>query len=382
MASHGQVLLVDDDEAVLQAYTRVLTRAGFEVSTALSGQLALELLRDGHYDAVATDVAMPNMNGIEFLRALRSKDADLPVLLLTGTLSAETAAQAIDLGIMKCLLKPVPVPLLIESVTRAVNVHRLGRLKREALTVMNANLGEASDRGTLERGFERALDSLWMAFQPIIEVGGKLFGYEALMRSREPMLPHPGAVLDAAERLGQLPRLGQRIRALSLAALEAAPGDFSLFINLHPDDLNDDTLYRTLAEHPASSKRLVLELTERASLDSIKGVSERIALLRGFGCRVAIDDLGAGYAGLSSFVQLEPEIVKLDMSLVRDVDKSPLKRKLVASMSSVCRDLGVLVVAEGIETLGERDVAAELGCGLAQGYRFGRPVPDFAVPVW
>ena len=99
------------------------------------------------------------------------------------------------------------------------------------------------------------------------------------------------------------------------------------------------------------------------------------------GFRIAIDDLGAGYAGLTSFATLEPEFVKLDMSLVRDVDKNPTKKKLVRSMTSLCRDLGMLVVAEGVETLAERDVLVEAGCDLLQGYLLakpGKPFPEFA----
>ena len=87
-----------------------------------------------------------------------------------------------------------------------------------------------------------------------------------------------------------------------------------------------------------------------------------------------MDDLGAGYAGLSSFAALEPDVVKLDISLVRDVDREPVKRKLVGSLAALCRDLRVTVLAEGVETAGERDVLVELGCEWLQGYLFGRPV--------
>ncbi len=95
--------------------------------------------------------------------------------------------------------------------------------------------------------------------------------------------------------------------------------------------------------------------------------------LRELGFRIAVDDLGAGYAGLSSFALLEPDIVKLDMTLVRDVDRSSVKQKLVASMASLCRDMGLLTVAEGVETQAERDTLIHLGCDLLQGFYFARP---------
>jgi CheY-like chemotaxis protein len=97
--------------------------------------------------------------------------------------------------------------------------------------------------------------------------------------------------------------------------------------------------------------------------------------LRRLGFRLAVDDLGAGYAGLASFVGLEPEVVKIDMSLVRGIHREPVKRRLVTSIVELCRDLGTLVVAEGIETPDEREVLADIGCDLLQGYALGRPEP-------
>jgi EAL domain-containing protein (putative c-di-GMP-specific phosphodiesterase class I) len=123
--------------------------------------------------------------------------------------------------------------------------------------------------------------------------------------------------------------------------------------------------------------QVVLEITERASLHHIRDVQSRIARLREMGFRIAVDDLGAGYAGLTSFAQLEPEVVKLDMSLVRNVHAQPTKQTLVRTMISMCHELGMKVVAEGIETPEERDAILEAGCDLMQGYLFARPGPAF-----
>ncbi|MFL5249475.1 MAG: EAL domain-containing protein, partial [Myxococcales bacterium] len=98
------------------------------------------------------------------------------------------------------------------------------------------------------------------------------------------------------------------------------------------------------------------------------------------GYRIAVDDLGAGYAGLTSFTQLEPHIVKLDMSLIRGVHEEPTKRKLVSSIVDLCEDLGISVVAEGVETLHERDALEKIGCPLLQGYLFGKPDKPFSQP--
>jgi len=92
---------------------------------------------------------------------------------------------------------------------------------------------------------------------------------------------------------------------------------------------------------------------------------------------IALDDLGAGYAGLNNFSLLEPEVVKLDMLLVRDIDTQPKKQKLVQSMVSLCKEMGALVVAEGIETAAEAATVVSLGCDLLQGYYFARPAKPF-----
>jgi EAL domain-containing protein (putative c-di-GMP-specific phosphodiesterase class I) len=140
----------------------------------------------------------------------------------------------------------------------------------------------------------------------------------------------------------------------------------------------DPDLSSKSAPLTAHAHRVVLELTERASLKQVDELFDRIRALRALGYRIAVDDLGAGYAGLSTFSQVEPDLVKLDMSLVRDIDASGRKASLVRSMLTVCqRELGVLVVCEGVETEQERDTLLGLGASLFQGYLFGRPDRHF-----
>jgi EAL domain-containing protein (putative c-di-GMP-specific phosphodiesterase class I) len=95
-----------------------------------------------------------------------------------------------------------------------------------------------------------------------------------------------------------------------------------------------------------------------------------------------VDTLGAGYAGLTSFATLDPDIVKLDMNLVRGIEGSAVKRKLVGSVAVLCREMEMLVVAEGVETVAERDVLTELGCDLFQGFLFARPASAFYQPAF
>jgi EAL domain-containing protein (putative c-di-GMP-specific phosphodiesterase class I) len=156
----------------------------------------------------------------------------------------------------------------------------------------------------------------------------------------------------------------------------------NLFVNLHPKDLADPELLDHSSLLGSIADRVVLEVTERASLDDIDNVRNTVTRLRERGFRIAVDDLGAGYAGLTSFALLEPEIVKLDMTLVRDIDTSSVKQKLVASMTALCVDMGLLIVCEGVETIAEHDTLRALGCDLLQGYLFARPGRAFPEPRW
>ncbi len=372
------VLVVDDDQALARVISRQLTAAQFDVILANSGPAAIELIMKRPFDVILSDIQMPEMSGVELLGIVRAYDLDVPVILMTGDPTVETAMEALSLGALKYLPKPVPNEVLLQAVERASQLHRMAQMKRDALRLGGADDAAAGDRAGLRVRFDNALETMWMAFQPIVDFERqRLFGYEALMRTREPSFPHPGAVLSAAEALGRLPDLGRRVRSLSALAFASAPSDALLFVNLHTRDLLDPMLYEATEPLSRIADRVVLEITERAAIDDVKDIQARVSTLRYNGFRIAIDDLGAGYAGLSSFAALEPEIVKLDISLVRNVHESQVRQRLIGSMASLCKEMGMLVLAEGIETTGERDSVVQLGCGLLQGYLFAKPGPAF-----
>jgi EAL domain-containing protein (putative c-di-GMP-specific phosphodiesterase class I) len=378
----GTILLVDDEPEALRAFERMLRGSGYQVEAYVSARAAINRVAAGGVHVVVSDITMPEMTGVELLRTIRAYDADLPVVLVTGLPALESATDAVEYGAFKYIVKPFETEVLTSAVERARKLYRLARMKREALKLLGANAISA-DRAGLEASFDSALESLWMAFQPILRASDRsVFGYEALLRTEEPTLIRPPLVVDAAERLNALPRLGRRVRALAAAAMAQATPDACLFLNLHPADLADDELFLSAAPLSQLASRVVLEVTERAAIEEVDDVERRVHELRQRGFRIAVDDLGAGYAGLSSFALLEPEIVKLDLSLLRDIDQSPVKQKLVASMTALCKDMGFLVVAEGIETAAERDCVVSLGCDLLQGFLFARPGRPFPTSSW
>jgi EAL domain-containing protein (putative c-di-GMP-specific phosphodiesterase class I) len=369
-----RVLMVEDEVALLRVLSRCLERAGFHVERAQSGLRATELLARESFDAVVTDVSMPGLTGVDVLRAARARDLEVPVLLMTGAPDVSSAAEAVHYGACEYVVKPFRPERLEQLVRRAVGLNRMAKAKREAMHALGIHQPEAGDRAGLEVTLTRALDSMWMAYQPIVHAStGALFAYEALLRSNEPALPNPEAILDAAEKLGRLEDVGRAVRQKAPEPMDSAPPPALLFVNLHATDLADETLGSPTSALTAIAPRVVLEITERAALPDAKDVRAAVARLREKGFRIAIDDLGAGYAGLATFATLEPEFVKLDMSLVRNIHSSSVKQKLVRSMTALCSDMGIAVVAEGIELVEERDVIVELGCQLLQGYLYARP---------
>ena len=352
--ARGAVLLVDDEAAIARCYSRILRGAGFAVEVANDGRQAASLARDGGFDVIISDITMPEMNGLGLLRAVREHNLDVPVILMTGGPAIESAVQAMEYGALRYLIKPIEPHDLEEAVTRAVRLHQMAKIKREALELFRLEGKHLGDRAGLEARFAHALRTLWVAYQPIVSWSSKeVFAHEALVRNEEVTLRSPPDLFAAAERLGRLQELGRTIRDRAAQTLDDFPTECLLFVNVHAMELDDDSLFAPDAP-----------LSRHAG---------RVAQLRGLGYRIAVDDLGAGYAGLASFAHLEPEVVKVDMSLIRGVDRSPMKQKLLGSIVRLCQDLGIRMIAEGIETEAERDTLVRLGGDLCQGYLFARP---------
>lgn len=375
--------MVEDDAEVRALIRAWLETAGYEVGSHADAESALEDLSAGHADVVLTDISLPGMSGIEFLREVRARDLDVPVLLVTGDPRLETAIEAVEYGAARYLLKPVHASRLLDEVRRATRLGGLARLKREALLVSGLHWSQLGDRAALEARFERALASVWPAFQPIVRLSDRtVYGYEALLRSDEPTLPAAEDLLGAGERLGRAVELGRALRRGVARAAANLPPDALLFVNCGAEDLFDeDLLVADASLHPWAS-RVVFEVTERAPLGSPTRAAKHVARLRKLGYRIAVDDLGAGYAGLSALLHLDPEVVKLDMGLVRGVDTDPARRRVIGSMLALCRDLSMETIIEGVQTEAERDALVELGGDLLQGYLFGRPGRTFEPPTF
>lgn len=353
----SRVLLVGGESRSTRA---ILDGAGYDTLAVETAAEGLEVITERALDAVVVDLSAAELEGMELLRRVRRHDPGLPVVLMTDAPSLELAKRAVELGANQFLLKPFSASRLTGAVGLAL-----------AKTTTPARHKYSVDSDHAQ--FDRMLSSLWMAFQPIVEPTGVLYAYEALVRSDESGLSSAGEIIDAAERLERLPDLGRRVRAQAGGKRQTAGADWTLFVNLHAHDLMDDTLLAPDGPLTGIARHVVLEITERAALHDVGEARARMAELRQMGFRLALDDLGAGYAGLTSFALLEPDIVKLDMGLVRGIDADRSRQKLIGAIVTLSHDHGIRVVGEGVETRAEREMLVELGCDLLQGYLFGRP---------
>jgi EAL domain-containing protein (putative c-di-GMP-specific phosphodiesterase class I) len=366
-----QVLLVDDDASFARSCARLLQEWGYDVEAVLVGAQAVRRVREQSFDVVLSDINVPDMSGLQILRAIREYDRHLPVVLMTGGPDIDSARQAVEYGAHSYLVKPIATTQLRDVLARAVRVHEEARREREIVESSQVKHRELIE---LQGRLDRALDGMWMAFQPIVSWSTRtVIAYEALMRTTEPSMPSPLDILRAAETLNQVHTLGRRSRRRLAAILRDGLDLPGIFVNLHVLDLEDEDLFDPAAPLAAFAPRIHFEITERAALERVRDATERTARLRALGYRIAIDDLGEGYSGLTSFAQLEPEAVKLDMSLIRGIDGVPMKKKLVRAMATLCRELDARLIAEGVETEPERDTLLELGVDLLQGYLFARP---------
>jgi EAL domain-containing protein (putative c-di-GMP-specific phosphodiesterase class I) len=368
------VLTVDDDRKTLDLYSHALIQAAYRCITASSGAEALARLEGGDsVDVVVSDLSMPGMSGLEFIRRVRERDPDLPILVATGAPAMGSAIESIDAGVFRYLTKPLSPATLVRAVSDAVHARALAIARRTAHAHLSA--GKPAPTADLLR---KSLDSLWLAVQPIVSPATRrVVAYEALLRTRELSFRDPQELLEAAEKLELLPLVGRAVRKAAGELAQLLPAGVDLFLNVHSRDLLDEQLFSSTSPLDAHASRIVLELSERRSLEDIPDARARVEELKAAGYRLALDDMGAGYAGLATFAMLKPSFVKVDTSLVRDVDSEPMKQTLIKSIAGLSRELGIEAIAEGVETSAESQTLSALGCTLLQGYVFGRPGKPF-----
>jgi EAL domain-containing protein (putative c-di-GMP-specific phosphodiesterase class I) len=216
-------------------------------------------------------------------------------------------------------------------------------------------------------------------YQPIVNIlKPSVLGWEALSRPAGGSFENIEELFKAAYEARSIWPLERLCREKAMEGLSGLGSGELLFLNVEPDSI-DDPQFRSpqmiemIEEAGLSPDRVVLEMTEHARVRDFTAFRQTLTYFRSLGFRLAIDDMGSGYSALASVAEIQPEFIKIDMSLVHEVDTRPLKRELVDTIARFARRAGIGVIAEGIETMGELEVLLDIGVPLGQGFLFARP---------
>lgn len=216
-------------------------------------------------------------------------------------------------------------------------------------------------------------------YQPIVNlVNDGLVGWEGLIRGpKDTALESPLALFALAERLGHLRDLERLCRERTIAGADLQPQE-KLFLNIHPRTLTDPTFRegetRTLIEtRQLRADRIVFEITEHQAIDDYALLRRVVNHYRKQGYQIALDDTGAGYSGLVTLMEVKPDVVKIDMNLIRRLHEDQTKQDIVRAICQVSSGFGAVVIAEGIETPEELAAVRRCGVPYGQGYLLGVP---------
>lgn len=370
----ARILALDDDALVRRAIDRILRRKGHEVIQASTAAQALRLAHDVDFDIALVDHQLPDASGIEVLSRLRALQPRCIRMLITGRLDLPMVKEAVNQGeVSKVIEKPLDQETLVSAVDGSL---RYMQRMQDVVESQHMALREAEGEA-----LEECLtgDAIQLALQPLLNRDGEVYAHEALLRSTHPTLHGPMPVLRAAEEHGRLPDLGRVIVARALAWIRILPAERMLFLNLHPDELSDpEGMAARLRPLAPYAGRIVLEITERRQLSGVEHWERSVELATQMGFAIAVDDLGAGYSSLAVLAELQPSIIKIDMSIVRGVDDDERKQRLIELIVSFAKATEALVVGEGVETEAESDCLHALGVDLFQGYHYGKPTLDRA----
>jgi EAL domain-containing protein (putative c-di-GMP-specific phosphodiesterase class I) len=227
---------------------------------------------------------------------------------------------------------------------------------------------EASVR--IARVIER--DQFKFAYQPILTLSPlRLVGFEALCRfAPEPHRP-PDQWFREAARVGLGAELELAAVRMALRAFAVIPDDLFISVNVSPEAILNSAFIKQFCD--CSKSRLILEITEHTKVDDYGALLAALAPLRAEGARLSVDDAGAGFASLKHILNLNPDIVKLDITLTKAIDIDPARRALAAALVYFANDTQSQIIAEGVETESELSILKFLGITMGQGYLLGRP---------
>lgn len=379
------VLVVDDNENNVLLLERLLKRIGIgRVVGITDPRETVRLYQEIQPDLILLDLHMPHLDGVAVLEQLGiviPAGSFIPILVLTADATLEAKQRALTAGAKDFVTKPfeqTEVLLRVKNLLETRALHLGLERHNAALEMQLAKTAERERRLAREHEDRRArvqqlLDNqaITMVVQPIVDLlTSRVVGVEALARFSAQPQRRPDEWFAEAAAAG----LGTDLELLAVrtavAHLDLMPDDTYLSVNVSPRTALDPRLTEIMRSQAA---RIVLELTEHAPVEEYDQLLAAFAELRNAGMRIAVDDAGSGYASLQHILRLSPDIIKLDIELIRGINTDPARQSLTAALVLFGEKIGATITAEGIENADELHTLRRLHVPYGQGYHLGRP---------
>lgn len=383
-APRGRVVIVDDEAHIAEVLADIAKDAGFlAIATSDAGRV-VSLCRDVAVDLAVVDLQMAGVDGLELLRRLSTLPAPPAVVLMSGADEAvlDTARHyAASLGLVTrdVLMKPFALATFESALEPPATEPRRSVVRIVA-------------RRAIELPETSLADRVVPYLQPQIALAdGRLVGFEALARfvADDGTLAGPDAFFPTVRRDGRMRELTMAMIDATLACharLRDTTGVLTASVNVPADVIASprfvDDLAKSIEQHGMSPLELTIEITEEEAVRDDRETLAALVRLRLLGVGLAIDDFGTGHSTLSQTGRVPATEVKLDRSFIAAITSSRRARTIVSSVCRMGRDLGMRVVAEGIETLEDVDTLVAMGCTVGQGYAFGKPMPADDLAAW
>jgi len=378
-----RVLVADDDPRIRELLSEVVSRdAGYLLVGAVGhADEAIALAAAERPDVALVDVSMPG-SGLLATRGIRRRSPETKILALSAHEDRSTVISMLEAGAVGYIVKGESMDGLLDSIARAAAGHGSlsGEVTREVIDELVEQLTtrrRAQDRehaiSARVREVVAARRGVEIAFQAICALGdGTPVGSEALSRFRGSAIS-PERWFAEAHEVGLGVELELRAAESALRQASSVPPAHYVTLNASPATVTDRAFEELLGAH--EPHRLIVEITERAPVDDYDRLNTALRRLRAGGVRVAIDDAGAGFASLRHILQIEPEMIKLDRTLIAGIERERAQRALAAGLISFAEKMGCAIVAEGIEREAQRDILCSLGVEYGQGFFLARPGP-------
>ncbi|MGI8608404.1 MAG: EAL domain-containing protein [Candidatus Dormibacteria bacterium] len=377
-----KILIADDEEVMRRALADFLGSDGrFEVlPTAVDASSAVELAAEHRPDVALLDVRMPGGGGPAAARAIGLRSPATSIVALSAHDDRETVLEMMENGARGYVIKGGNPNDIIEAALKAaagwvtispeVASGVVGTLAAQLQLVHEDGIARDAKVNRVQRAVMGV--GLSIAYQPIWDLRAQtIAGYEALSRFASEPVRSPDLWFAEAGEFGLGSDLELTAARLALSTNPAGLGGEFLTVNLSPETLLSGDFDSILAG--ADLRTIVLEITEHAAVADYAALMEAINILKQSGVRTAVDDAGSGYASFRHILNLDPQMIKLDVSLTSGIDHDPKRRALASALIAFADSTGADVVAEGIEHRSELDTLIDLGASHGQGYLLGRP---------